>query len=305
MSMDWFRWWHGTANDPKFRLVARDSNIPVASVIGVWAVILESASLNNPRGTIEIDFEVLEYQIGIDNAKKIIDSMCKRGMLVDVTPCNANVTPCSNDVTLQNVTRFYNVKNWEKRQPKREREDDSAERVRKHREAAKALKENNNTPINNDVTPCNAMKRLDKEEIREDKDKTNLKEKNKKEKSPSGSRLSKDWVIPAEWIEWAVQSKEGWNSKLAAEESLVFKDYWIGKSGPNAAKADWEATWRNWVRKSNSTTNQSFNNKKGGYYDRRAETAATARAILTPSDDYGAFPEGGETYDGTATSIVD
>jgi len=174
MSMDWFRWWHGTANDPKFRLVARDSNIPVASVIGVWAVILESASLNNPRGTIEIDFEVLEYQIGIDDAKKIIDSMCKRAMLLDVTPCNANVTPSNNDVTLQNVTRLYSVKNWDKRQPKREREDDSAERVRKHREAAKALKESNNKEGKDNVTPCNAMKRLDTDEIREDEKDLNI-----------------------------------------------------------------------------------------------------------------------------------
>ena len=28
-----------------------------------------------------------------------------------------------------------------------------------------------------------------------------------------------------------------------------FRDFWLGKSGQNATKADWDATWRNWVDK--------------------------------------------------------
>jgi len=27
-----------------------------------------------------------------------------------------------------------------------------------------------------------------------------------------------------------------------------FADYWHAKTGVNARKADWEATWRNWIR---------------------------------------------------------
>lgn len=166
MSMDWFRWWHGTGNDPKFRVIARDCDIPVASVIGIWAIILESASTNSERGSLEIDFEVLDYQIGMDNSKKIIDSMCKRGLLIDVTPCNANVTPSNIDVTLQSVTRFFTVKKWSERQPKRERQDDSSERVKKHRDAKKSKEnqsdEENDDCSDGDVTPCNAKKRIDK-----------------------------------------------------------------------------------------------------------------------------------------------
>ncbi len=29
----------------------------------------------------------------------------------------------------------------------------------------------------------------------------------------------------------------------------IFRDYWIAKSGKDAAKADWSATWRNWCRR--------------------------------------------------------
>jgi hypothetical protein len=28
-----------------------------------------------------------------------------------------------------------------------------------------------------------------------------------------------------------------------------FRDYWCAKSGADGTKLDWEATWRNWVRK--------------------------------------------------------
>lgn len=38
--MPWFKWWDGTAADMKFRMIAEDCKLPVASVIGVWASTL-------------------------------------------------------------------------------------------------------------------------------------------------------------------------------------------------------------------------------------------------------------------------
>lgn len=63
-----------------------------------------------------------------------------------------------------------------------------------------------------------------------------------------GSRLSADWVLPASWGEWAVS--EGWPENLVRDEAARFKDYWISKAGKDATKADWLATWRNWMRNS-------------------------------------------------------
>ena len=37
--------------------------------------------------------------------------------------------------------------------------------------------------------------------------------------------------------------------KEAEGEFLEFRDYWISKSGKEASKMDWLATWRNWLRK--------------------------------------------------------
>lgn len=48
----------------------------------------------------------------------------------------------------------------------------------------------------------------------------------------------------------------------------AFVDYWVGKAGANAAKRDWSATWRNWMR------NESKQGK-----DRPVIAAATAAHI--------------------------
>ena len=37
---------------------------------------------------------------------------------------------------------------------------------------------------------------------------------------------------------------------VAEKEYLNFRDYWISKSGQDATKTNWPATWRNWLRRS-------------------------------------------------------
>jgi uncharacterized protein YdaU (DUF1376 family) len=60
-----------------------------------------------------------------------------------------------------------------------------------------------------------------------------------------GSRLAADWQIPPDWAAWA--TAEGLPDPPA--ESDRFRDYWIATPGAKGVKADWLATWRNWVRK--------------------------------------------------------
>jgi hypothetical protein len=61
-----------------------------------------------------------------------------------------------------------------------------------------------------------------------------------------GSRLSADWR-PSErdWQE-AIRSL---GSGQADSELAKFRGYWPAQAGKNAVKLDWDATWRNWVRK--------------------------------------------------------
>lgn len=64
---------------------------------------------------------------------------------------------------------------------------------------------------------------------------------------PKGSRLPKDWVLPAEWETWCRAERPDLEPSVIA---LTFRDFWVAKAGKDAAKLDWEATWRNWVRNS-------------------------------------------------------
>ncbi len=60
------------------------------------------------------------------------------------------------------------------------------------------------------------------------------------------TRLSPDWLLPASWGEWA--KREGHLEATIRLEADKFRDFWCSKSGKDATKLDWFATWRNWMR---------------------------------------------------------
>jgi uncharacterized protein YdaU (DUF1376 family) len=66
-------------------------------------------------------------------------------------------------------------------------------------------------------------------------------------RSGRGSRLPPDWS-PGE-PGYAFASKAGLINGRAQTEFEKFKDHWAAKTGQDAVKADWQAAWRNWVRK--------------------------------------------------------
>jgi len=74
-------------------------------------------------------------------------------------------------------------------------------------------------------------------------------------KAARGSRLPPEWLIPKSWGEWALQERPQWTAEDVRKCADRFRDYWISKTGKDATKADWEATWRNWVRKDNTPAN--------------------------------------------------
>jgi len=61
-----------------------------------------------------------------------------------------------------------------------------------------------------------------------------------------GTRLPAGWALPAAWGQWAID--QGHSEATIRFEADKFRDFWVGKSGKDAAKLDWEATWRNWMR---------------------------------------------------------
>ncbi|WP_262376847.1 hypothetical protein [Pseudomonas veronii] len=67
-------------------------------------------------------------------------------------------------------------------------------------------------------------------------------------KSKRGTRLPADWIAPDDWLSWAQGERPELDDRMLKAMADSFKDYWVSKSGANATKLDWEATWRNWVR---------------------------------------------------------
>src|SRR5882724_10798265 len=141
--MNWVRWHHGTATDPKWRVVVTRCNacnaskfiVRISDVLAVWSYILEAASANETaRGTVsgwahedvgaalELPAEAVE-RIWAAMQGKVLDGQRLTG--------------------------------WTKRNPKRE--DDSVERVRKYRER---------NALEKDVTRGNARGEERREEKR-------------------------------------------------------------------------------------------------------------------------------------------
>ncbi|AZV00258.1 YdaU family protein [Paracoccus kondratievae] len=61
------------------------------------------------------------------------------------------------------------------------------------------------------------------------------------------TRLPEDWTLPKPWGDWALS--QGMPEFNVRREADRFRNYWVGKAGKDAAKLNWEATWKNWVLK--------------------------------------------------------
>lgn len=133
--MSWLRWWQGTVNDPKWRIVAMRAKCRAGDCVAVWAFLLEVAKEGD--GDISsADAEECAVVLGYD--------------LETVTA----VIAAMRDKALIEGDR---IAAWEKRQPKRE--DDSRARVaafRARKAEEKSVTDQQNDARNDDVTHGNA-----------------------------------------------------------------------------------------------------------------------------------------------------
>lgn len=79
-----------------------------------------------------------------------------------------------------------------------------------------------------------------------------------------GCRLPDDWTPPADVI--AEMRAECPDVDLKAEHK-VFTDFWKGKSGKDATKNDWPATWRNWMRREQKSKQRQDKTPNGSTVD--------------------------------------
>ena len=82
-----------------------------------------------------------------------------------------------------------------------------------------------------------------------------------------GTRLPDDWFLPKAWGEWAAAEFPHWTADVIRIEAEKFRDHWRAKTGKDATKADWLATWRNWCRsaiaqRAHAATSQTVNKQE-------------------------------------------
>lgn len=95
------------------------------------------------------------------------------------------------------------------------------------------------------------------------------------------SRLPTDWVLPDDWRQWARAERSDLDLDRAAAS---FADYWHGKAGKDGRKADWLATWRNWVRNERSILPSRASPTTASFRERDAAAASERYRRLTGQD---------------------
>jgi DnaD/phage-associated family protein len=118
----WFRSWHGAPTDNKWLVIARRAGASPGVVSATFWALLDYASQADDRGSVA-GFDIETY-----------------AEFSGFTPGTIDAVLCA--MAEKNVIVDGRLTAWDKRQPKRE--DDSYERVKRHRES---------------VTQCNAEKR--------------------------------------------------------------------------------------------------------------------------------------------------
>lgn len=66
-------------------------------------------------------------------------------------------------------------------------------------------------------------------------------------KANRGTRIQPDWEPSAEVVGWA--ASQGFDSAKLDRVLASFRDYWRAAAGSKGVKLDWDATFRNWLRR--------------------------------------------------------
>jgi hypothetical protein len=80
-----------------------------------------------------------------------------------------------------------------------------------------------------------------------------------------GARLPENWMPSEESIS---TMKAECPTVVLQAEHLKFVDYWTAKTGKDATKLDWDATWRNWIRRAAETRNSRSQAPQTGHDDK-------------------------------------
>jgi hypothetical protein len=207
----WFRFYDCALDDPKVQ------KLP-CELFKIWVNLLCVASRNDGILPALDDLSFMLRQSS-DSLSDSLSELIRHGLI---------------DESEQGLTPH----NWSTRQYQ---SDNSAERVRKHREAKR---HSNVSP----VTECNVTRNDDvsyQNRYRADTD-TDTEIISAPARSKKGTRLPENWQPKPDLIETA--TKAGLSASQFDTEIAKFRDYWQARAGSQGVKLDWDATARNWMR---------------------------------------------------------
>lgn len=69
-------------------------------------------------------------------------------------------------------------------------------------------------------------------------------------KPAKGSRLPDSWTPSRTEANLRAEDKTGGGPGWLTDQLERFRDYWAAQAGTKGVKRDWDATWRNWIRRS-------------------------------------------------------
>jgi len=95
------------------------------------------------------------------------------------------------------------------------------------------------------------------------------------------SRLPPDWSPSPDDIAFA--GSVGLANGKAEAEAAKFRDFWTAKSGKDATKLDWSATWRNWVRRAADEAPRQASHSASTEPEWRREQRERNEAFLGPA----------------------
>jgi len=225
----WVRLWHDMPTDPKWRVIARKSKCSIAEVIAVYTFLLVNASANATERGRTINFDSEDVAAALDMEDTQIESIL--------------------NAMQGKVLEGEFLTGWEKRQPKREREDaNSASRSKAWRERKKLEKETNDKERHR--TPPNATERLDTD-TDTDTD-TDIKNKHARKKNILFSEFIKqcqeqnEKPIPEGDGVFKIAEQSGVTNEMLKLCWLEFADKYSGNS--KKKYTDWRQVFQNCVR---------------------------------------------------------
>ena len=174
---NWFKVYHGITTDPKWRKLARKTGLPEGIIISVWIAVLEYASQQEERGSVQ-NFSCEDYDccLGYEDGtcEKVFSVLSQRGLIIDNFVVNWDKRQSMQDVKRPPKTDAQRQAECRerKRQAAQEQEDDV---TKCHEERDSVTECHEVTPIRGEENRIeeNRIEEKREEEIREEKDPSN------------------------------------------------------------------------------------------------------------------------------------